>query len=73
MQIPVEMIVEELVQHLFEQHGVPPEKLSLMLSMVDPDELAGFIVKTHLILHSVEKYGEYKDSQFHFTTKDEDV
>lgn len=73
MHIPVESIVEELIEHLFEQHNVPPEKLSVMLSMVEPEDLVGFIVKTHLILHSVERFGEYKDSQFHFVTKEDDA
>lgn len=73
MHISIEDIVEELVGHMIEQHRVLPEQMSKMLSMVEPEDLVGFVVKTHLILHSIEKHGEYQDDQFRFISKDEDV
>lgn len=73
MQIPLEDIVEELIGHMIEQHDVKPEQMSKMLSMVEPEDLVGFVVKTHLILHSIERYGEYHDNQFDFIAKDDDA
>ncbi len=64
------LIEECLFDHLVLSHNISPDELLDMRQSIRDAHWGAFLMRSHYILHMVEKYGEYHDDEFHFTAKD---
>lgn len=68
--IPSGVVAVELEQHLLRMHNVPEEKIVNLKESMNHEDLVNFLVRSHFILHSIDRYGEYDDGQLHFEESD---
>lgn len=68
--LPTSLVEECLVDHFVLAHNVSPDELFDMKKSVETDEWVNFLVRSHYILHMIERHGEYHDDQFHFKASD---
>lgn len=69
-QLSLEMIEEGLVDHLVLKHNASPDELLSIRDTMPPSDWVAFLVRSHLMIHTIEDTGEYHDENLHFKLKD---
>lgn len=64
--LPNWMIAEALEEHLVLSHGAKRDRIEAIRDDYEPNEWTNLMVKSHYILHTLDKYGEYEDGQMRF-------